>query len=118
MEMTAAYMAQTVAHLKAAGFEITESTDTSSRDGATVFHRIRYQCERLPDCNLALEVLTYPGGRESYFLELLQMGPMHSFSFPLDSWKFRPTSVEFKYYINPQSGLGLAFALNLAPSVK
>lgn len=111
--MTAAYMAQTAAHLKAAGFELAQSEETRVRDGATVFHRTRYQCKREPDVDLVLEVLTYPDGRENYFLELLKVGPLQSFSFPLDSWKYRPDSVEFKYYINPESGLGLSFKLDL-----
>jgi hypothetical protein len=55
----------------------------------------------------------YPNGEEAYYLEVVRIGAMHGFSFPLDSWKFRPATVEFKYYLHPDTGLGLSFFLNL-----
>lgn len=115
MQMSAAYMAQTVEHLRSAGFGVTEIDAPKLRDEQLVFQRSRYICCRPPDVDLVLEVITYPDGKETYFLEMRKVGPMRCFSFPLDSWKFRPMAIEFKYGIEPTSGLGLSFVLDLTP---
>ncbi len=115
MKMSAAYLAQTVAHLEKAGYQITETSDTKESNGAVAFHRTSYRCHKAQAAALVLELLLYPDGREAYYLEILQAGVLRSLSFPLDSWKFRPTLVEFKYYIHPNSGLGLSFILDLKP---
>jgi hypothetical protein len=112
MDMSAAYMAQTVEHLKTVGgYEVEASDDDMMRNGTLVFKRRRYTCRKADEQHLLLEVLTYPDGREAYFLEVIKMGAMSSYSFQLDSWKFRPLLVEFKYYIHPNTGLGLSFKL-------
>jgi hypothetical protein len=121
MEMSAAYMAQTVEHLrKAGGFEVQTTHEDKTRDGEPVFHRVLHRCHHANGDELLLETITYPGGREAYHLAVTKIGAMSSFSYPLDSWKFRPTTVEFKYAIHPESGLGLSFILTLQapPEVK
>jgi len=105
MEMSADYMAQTVEHLQSHGYRVTEGKDKTDRDGQLVFNRTKYSCESA-DAELVLEVICYADGREAYFMEIVRMGAMSSFSFPLDSWKFRPETVEFKYYVHPETGLG------------
>ncbi len=113
MKMSAAYLGDTAKHLADAGYEVKQSTDTKLTGDAVAFQRTRYACNKIPDARIVLEALVYPDGQEAYFLEVLQAGALRSFSFPLDSWKFRPTTVEFKYYIHPDTGLGLSFILDL-----
>lgn len=114
MEMSSAYLRQTVDHLQQVGYDVEEHTEAKERSGQIVFDRTRFRCSKPADqAEFILEVLTYPDGREAYYLELVAIGPMRSFSFPLDSWKFRPDSVEFKYYLHPETGLGLSFILSL-----
>lgn len=115
MQMSAAYMAQTMVHLRSAGFGVTELDAPKLRDEQLVFQRTRYTCRRPPDVDLVIEVITYPDGKEAYFLEIRKMGPMRCFSFPLDSWKFRTMAIEFKYSLDPATGLGLSFVLDLTP---
>jgi len=112
MEMSADYMAETVEHMQRFGYSVTEAKDTNERDGQLVFNRTKYSCQSA-EAELVLEVLCYADGREAYFMEIVRMGAMSSFSFPLDSWKFRPETVEFKYYVHPATGLGLSFLINL-----
>jgi hypothetical protein len=61
-----------------------------------------------------LELVERPGEHERYFLEIIRFHGLRSFSFPLDSWKFKGTSLELKYYALPDSGLGLALTLDLS----
>ena len=113
MEMSADYLEKTVNHLKAASYVVTTEHDAPQREQQTIFNRTRYHCQRSEQDHIILELLVYPNGVEAYYLEIVRMGAMHSFSFPLDSWKFRPTSIEFKYYLHPETGLGLSFFLSL-----
>lgn len=113
MEMSADYLAKTIAHMASAGYTVKKEEDAPQRDGRAVFDRTRYHCQRGEQDQLILELLVYPNGLEAYYLEIVRMGAIHSFSFPLDSWKFRPASIEFKYYLHPDSGLGLSFFLSL-----
>lgn len=114
MEMSAAYLVETVEHLKARGYEVRDEVSQLQRDGVHIFERIRYHCFKAPDTELVLECLTYGDRREAYYLELVRAGRMRSFSFPLDSWKFRADVIEFKYYVHPETGLGLTFFLDLS----
>ncbi len=111
--MSADYLAKTIAHLESAGYAVTTEHDAPQRDTITLFNRTRYHCQRNAQDHLVLELLVYPNRAEAYYLEIVRMGAMHSFSFPLDSWKFRPASIEFKYYLHPDTGLGLSFFLTL-----
>jgi hypothetical protein len=113
MEMSADYLAKTIAHMASAGYTVKTQDDAPQRDGYAIFERTRYDCHRGAHDHLILELLVYPNGVEAYYLEIVRMGSIHSFSFPLDSWKFRPTSIEFKYYLHPETGLGLSFFLSL-----
>jgi hypothetical protein len=113
MEMSADYLAKTIVHLESAGYVVITEFDAPQRGELTVFNRTRYHCQRSEQDHIILELLVYPNGEEAYYLEVVRMGVMHGFSFPLDSWKFRPATVEFKYYLHPDTGLGLSFFLNL-----
>lgn len=112
MEMSGAYLRQTVEHLRNAGYAVVESEDSRERTGELVFDRTKFQCQKDENA-FVLELIQYPDGKEAYYLEILRMGSIRSTSFPLDSWKFRPQLVEFKYYIEPRTGLGLSFTLDL-----
>lgn len=112
MEMSGAYLRQTVAHLKSSGYSVTESEDSRERSGQLVFDRTKFICQK-DENSLVLELIQYPDGKEAYYLEIQRMGSIRSTSFPLDSWKFRSQLVEFKYYIEPRTGLGLSFTLDL-----
>lgn len=117
MKMSASYLAQTAAHLREAGYLVTENTQVKHRGDNVIFQRTFYQCRKPPEVDIVLEALTYPDGRETYYLEILQVGPLRSLSFPLDSWKFHPAMIEFKYYSEPETGMGLSFMLDLPPSL-
>ena len=112
MEMSAAYLRQTVEHLKSNGYTVNESEDSRERGGQRVFERTKFCCQK-GENSFVLELIEYPDGTEAYYLEILRMGSIRSTSFPLDSWKYRPQLVEFKYCIEPRSGLGLSFVLDL-----
>ncbi len=116
MQMSVAYMAETVGALEDAGFEVqTESRvlePTATRPGARrTEHRLRRGAEE----ELLLEAIAYDEGEVAYYLELVTFHGLSTFSFPLDSWKHRPGSVEFKFYEDPGTGNGLSFRLALSP---
>lgn len=113
MKMSALYMSQTADHLRSAGYTIEHSTDLKKTGESVAFDRQRYRCTHGSEVNFIMEALIYPDGLESYYMEITKIGNLRSFSFPLDSWKFRKSTVEFKYYIHPQTGLGLSFILDL-----
>ena len=117
MKLSASYLAPTAAHLREAGYLVTENTQVKHRGDDVIFQRTCYQCRSLPAVDIVLEAVTYPDGGERYFLEIMRMGPLRSLSFPSDSWKFHPTMIEFKYYSEPETGMGLSFILDLPPSL-
>jgi hypothetical protein len=114
MQMSAAYMKQTAAHLERKGFTVNTEQDTKAGPNGTIFERSRYHCRKTEDQYFILEVLQYAAdSEESYFLEICRYFNLYSHSFPLDSWKFRDHQIEFKYLADKDSGLGLSFVLKL-----
>lgn len=113
MKMSASYLAETMNHLQKNAYVVTKHSETKYRAEILVFHRTTYRCVKSPEIDIALEALSYPDGREAYYLEIFHIGPLRSLSFPLDSWKIQPTYIEFKYYSHPQTAMGLAFTLDL-----
>jgi hypothetical protein len=114
MEMNLAYYEATLAHLQSKGFTIEALLDVKQSQGELVFNRKRVDCRLGDDCQLAFEALSYSDGHVDFYLEIIQMGRMKSFSFPLDSWKYHPNRIEFKYRDDPATGLGLAITLDLS----
>jgi hypothetical protein len=115
MEMTAAYMRKAAEFLVERGFSLAEERSELGEVEGGKCGSLRFVLTRGPDEHLVLELVEHPGEGERYFLELVRFHGLRSFSFPLDSWKFRGTSIELKYYALPDSGLGLALTLDLAP---
>ncbi len=108
-----AYFEATLTHLQSKGINIELKLDEHQDQGSRVFTRKRADCKLGDDCSFVLEALQYEDGHEDFFLELLKIGRIRSFSFPLDSWKYHPSRIEFKYRDDPATGLGLALTLDL-----
>jgi hypothetical protein len=114
MEMTAAYMRQAAEFLTSRGFALAEEhAELGEIDGAKCTST-RFVLTRGAHEHLVLELVEHPKEEARYFLEITRFHGLRSFSFPLDSWKFRGASIEFKYYALPDSGLGLALTLDLS----
>lgn len=114
MEMNTAYFEATLKHLQGKGFAVDVQFDEQQDQGRRVFARRRANCQLDGDCNFILEALVYEDGHEDFFLELLKIARVRSFSFPLDSWKYHANRIEFKYRDDPATGLGLALTLDLS----
>ena len=114
MDMNLAYFDATLKHLESKGFLIQTKLDEHRPNGELVFQRKTAQCNLGDDCSFSFEALSYPHGHDVFYLEIIKMGRMRSFSFPLDSWKYHPARIEFKYRDDPESGLGLALTLDLS----
>jgi hypothetical protein len=112
MEMSKAYFEATLQHLQSKGFSIEPAQDEHFDQDRLVFSRVRAVCVLDPQCQFAFEALSYADGHETFFLELLKIGRARSFSFPLDSWKYHPKRIEFKYRDDPETGLGLAITID------
>jgi len=106
--MTAEWMGTTADFLAANGWEV-ERLDTED----DAFVRTRYDIRGGDREHLVLEALTYPDGDERYWLQLVSWHGLRSYPFPLDSWKHRDAFVEFKFHVEPVTGLGLSFFVDL-----
>lgn len=115
MAATTEDMANAASGLVDAGFHAVVERDDKRRDGTLVYERVRWTLTRGEHEELELEALSYPDGTESFFLRLVRFHGMRTHSFPLDSWKLWPERIEFKYYVHPETGQGLAFTLVFAP---
>jgi hypothetical protein len=113
MEMNMAYFRATLERMSGAGFEVATESDTHTDQGSLVFTRTKALCSKGEACRLNFESLEYAAGQVDFYLEILAMGRMRSFSFPLDSWKHHADRIEFKYRADPQTGLGLALTMSL-----
>lgn len=109
-----AYFEATLKHLESKGFAVEASSDDHRENDALVFRRKTAHCVLADDCKFSFEALAYATGNTVFYLELLKVGRVRSFSFPLDSWKFHPNRIEFKYRDDPETGLGLALTFDLA----
>lgn len=111
MKMTAAYLDETAAWFEARGFhKKTEEDELAPDDRGRVARVCRHVLSR-DDLELALEWVVHPDAPERYFLEIVGCGPLSSPLYPLDSWKHREGRVEFKYGVDPVSGLGHTFVV-------
>jgi hypothetical protein len=112
MKMSLAYLEETVAAMAGHGFSVVPVADVFEKDGVVVYRRNRFELARGADEDLAMEHLEYPGGAETYWLELRRMHTISAHLFQLDSWKHRPHQVEFRYYARAD-GVALTFVLAL-----
>lgn len=113
MEMNTAYFEATLNFLETKGYALKKQLDEHIEEQGVVFSRVRVDCHLADDCRFIFEMLRYTQGQEDFFLEILKIGRMRSFSFPLDSWKYHPNRIEFKFRDDPATGLGLALTLDL-----
>lgn len=112
MEMSNAYLTETVESLASKGFTRNSSDFKHQRDGELIYEGVRHVLQR-PDEQFALECLQYPDGTEQYFLEIVGFHGMMTYPFQLDSWKHRDNRVEFKFCAPQETGVGLSFILAL-----
>ena len=110
MEMSPEYLRKTAHHLKEKGYELREETVSYGEHPQGPCQAQRYILTR-PEVQLILESVQHPQEGVRYFLELVQYHGLSVTSFPLDSWKFFKDRVEFKFYVLPDTGLGLSFVL-------
>lgn len=113
MEMNLAYFEATLAHLQSKGMAVSAKVDEQQTHDTKVFTRKSARCQMGDECSFTFEALSYSDGHVDFFLEIIRIGRMRSFSFPLDSWKYHPNRIEFKYRDDPATGLGLALTLDL-----
>jgi len=109
MEMSKQWMEDTASFLGERGFEVAR-LDAEEADGIL---RTRFDLRGDARQHLVLEVLVYPDGEERYWLQLAQWHGLRTYPFPLDSWKHRDAFVEFKFHVEPITGLGLSFLVDL-----
>ena len=111
MEMSPEYAQETANFLAQQGFTLDLKTqpvlDKHTQEKRYQSTQYRLTCTQQ---NLVLEVVSYPDDSHRYFLEI-QHYFLASFSFELDSWKYRDEHIEFRYYTNPETGGALTFKL-------
>jgi hypothetical protein len=112
MEMSLAYMQETVAALTEHGFTVAALADAFEKDGVVVYRRKRFELTRGAEEDLVLECLEYPGGARTYWLELRRMHTLRAHLFEITSWRHRSDQVEFRYYARVD-GVALTFVLAL-----
>ncbi len=106
--MSADYLAATAGHLARCGFAVSVD-QTNYGDEATAQ---RYHCVGLA-MEWVLEVVSHPAAEDRFFLEIVRHHNLSSASFPLDSWRFFDDRIEFKYYADETSGMGLSLVFGL-----
>ncbi len=109
MKMTPAWMKATTEHLAEWGFDVSSSSEEEHVDEQLILTRTRYELVRGHRECLVLEGLDYPDRESTYWLEIPRWHGLSSFPYRLDSWRHRPGQVEFKYAIDPETGMGLSF---------
>jgi len=107
MDMSRQWMQETAEAVEAAGWRV-----VCSEKDDEAFHRVRYDIHGGDREHLVLECLTYPEGEERYWLQLVGWHGLRCHPFPLDSWKFRDAFVEFKFLVEPVTGMGLSFMMD------
>ncbi|HWH11855.1 MAG TPA: hypothetical protein VG165_12060 [Solirubrobacteraceae bacterium] len=112
MEMSLAYLEETVAAMADHGFSVVAVADAFEKEGVVVYRRNRFELTRGADQDLVLECLEYPDLKRTYWLELRRMSAIKANLFEIDSWKHRPEQVEFRYYARAD-GVALTFVLEL-----
>lgn len=110
MEMSADYAEETARALAERGYRC-ERSEERRMDGEVLrFSATRYALTA-PGQRLLLEVLAYPDGELRYFLEIADYHGLSSYSFELDSWKYRDEYIEFRYYTHPETGGALTLQI-------
>lgn len=112
MEMSPAYMAETAEVLSKKGYTITITELDERVEEQTVYVGQRYTLHADGE-HIEMEALTYTDGSHAYYIKLVDFHGMESFSYPLDSWKWRDHLVEFKLVADPATATGLALRVSL-----
>lgn len=118
MEMSNEYMDESATFLEGKGFVVERERQEIEIDGEGEALLFRYLFYRGEHERFAMETWQYPSGEERYYLEIERYYKIASTSFPLDSWKYKPHQIEFKYYVVDRSSMGLSFILNLEEEEK
>ena len=112
MEMTLAYLRETVDVIAGNGFTSNETVETVTNGaGAPLYDRHAFELRRSANEDLVLECLIYPDGTETYWLELRRMHRLKTFPFQIDSWKHHADRIEFRYYARDD---GVALTIEMA----
>ena len=113
MEMTTAYLRETVAHIAKHGWAHEVTHDEAARDGVMVYRSEVHELRRPDGAHLRLEAIAYADGRHRWYLEFTEFGGLACTSYRLDSWRHREDRVELKFYADPDTGEGLSLVLML-----
>jgi hypothetical protein len=111
VDMSGAYLAETVASMVQHGFHCDTALELDAPDGAGAFARTTYRLSRGTEVLFVVECCRYPDGDEGYYLEIARYHGLTSFSYPLDSWRHHADRVEFKLLADPDTAQGLALVL-------
>jgi hypothetical protein len=114
MDMTPKYLADAADAFVRHGFALTRTEAVLGQVEGRPCTSTKFELERGDAERLVLEVVDHPVEGHRYFMEIARFHGMRSFSFPLDSWKVRPTTIELKYYALADSGLGLSLTIDMA----
>ncbi len=115
MEMSPEYARETASVMAKRGYTLEVKEKERIDDDILRFKGVYYHFSA-DQQNLVLEVLRYPDQQVRYFLEIAQYYGLSSFSFELDSWKYREEYIEFRYYTNPETGGALTLKLQFPDS--
>jgi hypothetical protein len=110
MEMSPEYAAETARVLEQRGYRL-ETSDEERLDGDVLRFTVTRYIFSAPAQRLGLEVLRYPDNDVRYYLEIFEYHGLSSYSFELDSWKYRDDYIEFRYYTHPETGGALTLKL-------
>ncbi len=110
MKMTRAFLAETVEHLaeRGLGAQSRQVSYGSSEEAMGTQYELSAR-----DVQLVIEIVEHVDAEDRFFLEIANFHGMRSTSFPLDSWRYFDDRIEFKYYANTETGMGLSFVLAL-----
>jgi hypothetical protein len=112
MKMSLAYMREAAQFLVEHGFQLKEEEEILGEVDGLACKVVRFDLQRTALEHLQWETVVHPQNGEQYFLRLAAFHGLSSFSFPLDSWKFRGHRLEVKFYSLPESGLGLSLVFD------
>ena len=112
MEMSHDYMRETVAKMTEHGFAADEEHAEVSRQGGRPTNATATSWCAVTASTWCSNASSIPTVARAYWLEVRRMGAIHTFPFPLDSWKWRDDQVEFSFY-GRHDGSALSFVLRL-----
>jgi hypothetical protein len=110
MEMSPNYASETADVLANHGYSLKTDEQECTNQTELRYNAIRYHLTA-KNQELILEVVSYPNGDNRYYLEIVQYLGLSTFSFELDSWRFRDDHIEFRYYTNSETGEALTIKL-------